>query len=312
MIHKTLTAEQFKGTIDPAADLPSIDTPAPAESNSAADDDDEIPQLEQLIAVHDFEEVAHKKYTQKTFAFYSSAATDLVSHHANLASYRQLMLRPRVLRNVKEVAMPRTILGCASSAPFFVSPTAMAKLAHPEGELAVARGCAEEGIIQIISNNASFPLAEIVAAGRPGQVFFLQLYVNSERRKTEELLREAAGLGIRAVFVTVDAPIPGKREADERIAAGNLVSAVSGAVAKNDKKGGGLGRVMAKYIDSTLTWEDLAWIKEVSGLPVILKGVQTGADARMAMKYGADAIMLSNHGGRSLDTYVYSPLSCAG
>ncbi len=195
MIHKTLTAEQFKGTIDPAADLPSIDTPAPAESNSAADDDDEIPQLEQLIAVHDFEEVAHKKYTQKTFAFYSSAATDLVSHHANLASYRQLMLRPRVLRNVKEVAMPRTILGCASSAPFFVSPTAMAKLAHPEGELAVARGCAEEGIIQIISNNASFPLAEIVAAGRPGQVFFLQLYVNSERRKTEELLREAAGLG---------------------------------------------------------------------------------------------------------------------
>jgi L-lactate dehydrogenase (cytochrome) len=180
----------------------------------------------------------------------------------------------------------------------------MAKLAHPDGELAVARGCGEEDIIHIISNNASFPLGEIVAAGKLGQAFFLQLYVNSERRKTEELLREAAGLGIKAVFVTVDAPIPGKREADERIAAGNLVSAVSGAVAKNDKKGGGLGRVMAQYIDSTLNWEDLAWIKKVSGLPVVLKGVQTGADARMAMEYGVDAIMLSNHGGRSLDTYV--------
>jgi L-lactate dehydrogenase (cytochrome) len=180
----------------------------------------------------------------------------------------------------------------------------MAKLAHPDGELAVARGCAQEGIIHIISNNASYPLAEIVAAGKPGQSFFLQLYVNSERHKTEALLQEAARLGIRAIFVTVDAPIPGKREADERIAAGNLVSAMSGAVAKNDKKGGGLGRVMAKYIDSTLNWEDLAWVKRVSGLPVVLKGVQTGHDARMAIEYGVDAIMLSNHGGRSLDTYV--------
>ncbi|KAJ5251027.1 hypothetical protein N7489_001437 [Penicillium chrysogenum] len=299
MIHKTLTTEQFKGRIEPSPELPSVDTPA---ETSSPPDADEIPQLEQLIAVHDFEEVARKKYTEKTFAFYSSAATDLVSHHANLNSYRQIMLRPRVLRNVKEVKMPRTILGCPSSAPFFVSPTAMAKLAHPDGELAVARGCGEEDIIHIISNNASFPLAEIVAAGKPGQGFFLQLYVNSNRWKTEELLREAAGLGIKAVFVTVDAPIPGKREADERIAAGNLVSAVSGAVARNDKKGGGLGRVMAKYIDSTLNWEDLAWIKKVSGLPIVLKGVQTGADVRMAMEYGVDAVMLSNHGGRSLDT----------
>ncbi|KAL3477610.1 FMN-dependent dehydrogenase-domain-containing protein [Aspergillus californicus] len=298
MIHKTLTSQQFKGMIDPTAQLPSVETlPEP---NTLSED--EIAPLERLISVHDFEEVAKKKYTEKTFAFYSSAATDLVSHHANLNSYRQIMLRPRILRNVKTVEISRTILGCPSSAPFFVSPTAMAKLAHPEGELAVARGCAEEDIVHIISNNASYPLAEIVAAGKPGQSFFLQLYVNSERRKTEDLLREAARLGIKAIFVTVDAPIPGKREADERIAAGNLVSAMSGAVAKNDNKGGGLGRIMAKYIDSTLNWDDLAWIKRVSGLPVVLKGVQTGHDAQRALEYGVDAIMLSNHGGRSLDT----------
>ncbi|KAL4875206.1 FMN-dependent dehydrogenase-domain-containing protein [Aspergillus karnatakaensis] len=299
MIHKTLGNDQFKGVIDPTAELSSVDNLSEA---STLADPDEIPPLEQLIAVHDFEEVARKKYTEKTFAFYSSAATDLVSHHANLESYKQIMLRPRVLRNVKEVEISRKILGYSSSAPFFVSPTAMMKLAHADGELAVARGCAEEDIIHIISNNASYPLAEIVAEGKPGQTFFLQLYVNSERWKTQELLQEAARLGVRAIFVTVDAPIPGKREADERIAAGNLVSGMSGAVAKNDKKGGGLGRVMAKYIDSTLDWNDLAWIKQVSGLPVILKGVQTGADARLAIEYGADAIMLSNHGGRSLDT----------
>ncbi|KAL4967113.1 FMN-dependent dehydrogenase-domain-containing protein [Aspergillus stella-maris] len=303
MIAKTLQGEQCKGTIDPTAELTPIDSISDSGSTIVEDEDENtIPPLETLISVHDFESVAQKKYTQKTFAFYSSAATDLVSHQANLKSYSQIMLRPRVLRNVKEVDTKRSILGCSSSAPFFVSPAAMAKLAHPDGELALARGCAEEDIVQIISNNASFPLAEIVAAGKPGQSFFFQLYVNSERQKTEELLREAASLGIKAIFVTVDAPIPGKREADERISAGNLVSAVSGAVAKNDKKGGGLGRVMAKYIDSTLNWEDLAWIKRVSGLPIVLKGVQTGGDAKLAMKYGVDAIMLSNHGGRSLDT----------
>ena len=109
-------------------------------------------------------------------------------------------------------------------------------------------------------------------------------------------------MGVRAVFVTVDAPIPGKREADERISAGNLSSPVSGAVATNDKKGGGLGRVMAKYIDPTLSWKDLAWIRESASMPIVLKGVQTAADARKAAEYGVEGILLSNHGGRSLDT----------
>jgi L-lactate dehydrogenase (cytochrome) len=141
-----------------------------------------------------------------------------------------------------------------------------------------------------------------VEAGKPGQTFFLQLYVNSERSKTEALLNSARELGVKAIFVTVDAPIPGKREADERIAAQNISSGVSGAVATNDKKGGGLGRLMAKYIDPTLSWKDLAWIKRISGLPLVLKGVQTAADARKAADHGVDAILLSNHGGRSLDT----------
>lgn len=126
--------------------------------------------------------------------------------------------------------------------------------------------------------------------------------MNSERHKTEQLLQHARELGVKAVVVTVDAPVPGKREADERIAAENVAAAISGAVATNDKKGGGLGRVMAKYIDASLNWEDLAWIRRVSGLPVVLKGIQTASDAQKAADYGVEAILLSNHGGRSLDT----------
>ncbi|GAB1729819.1 hypothetical protein NU195Hw_g8789t1 [Hortaea werneckii] len=267
-----------------------------------ATEDVSKPALSSIISVHDFEDVARHSFSEKAFAFYSSAATDLVSHNANLMCQRKLLLRPKVLRNVKDVTTKRSILGSDSSAPFFFSPAAMATLAHEEGELAVARACGNEEIIQMVSSNASYPLADIVHAGKPGQPFFLQLYVNSDRSKTEELLLSAKKLGIKAILLTVDAPVPGKREADERIAAGNVSAAISGAVATNDKRGGGLGRGMGKYIDSTLCWEDLAWIKRVSGLPLVLKGIQTASDARKAVKFGAEGILLSNHGGRSLDT----------
>ena len=321
-IVKSLHENQKLGPIDPES-VP-ISTELSTETANSAPAvllDSNKPSLASLISVHDFEDVARKTYTAKAWAFYSSAATDLVSHQANLLCHRRLMLRPRVLKDVRRTVMKRQILGNDSSAPFFVSPTAMARLAHPEGELALARACGKEGIIQTasseilrccpepiandsqISSNASYPLAEIVAAGRPDQPFFLQLYVNTERHKTEALLREAKSLGnIKAVLVTVDAPVPGKREADERIAAENIVAAISGAAATNDKKGGGLGRVMAKYIDSSLSWKDLAWLKRVSGLPLVLKGVQTAADAVKAVEHGVDGILLSNHGGRSLDT----------
>lgn len=148
-----------------------------------------------------------------------------------------------------------------------------------------------------------------MGSGNRDQPFFLQLYVNSDRPKTEELLQSARTLGIKAILVTVDAPVPGKREADERIAAENVAAAISGAVATNDKKGGGLGRVMAKYIDPSLCWEDLAWIKRVSGLPVVLKGIQTAEDAVKAVEHGVQGIFLSNHGGRSLDTTQPSMLT---
>lgn len=119
--------------------------------------------------------------------------------------------------------------------------------------------------------------------------------------KTEELLHKARDLGIRGIFVVVDASVSGKREADERIAAENVVSAISGAVSSNDKKGGGMGRLMAQYVDKSLIWEDIKWVKDISGLPVVLRGVQSAVDVQMAVKYGCEGVMLSNHGGRSLD-----------
>ena len=108
------------------------------------------PDLLKVISTQDFEDVARNTLTPKAWAFYSSAATDLITHHWNSNMYRRIMLRPRVMRNIAEVNTRRSILGCPSSAPFFVSPAAMARLAHPDGELALARGCASEDLIQVV------------------------------------------------------------------------------------------------------------------------------------------------------------------
>lgn len=154
-----------------------------------------------------------------------------------------------------------------------------------------------------ISSNASYTLKSIINAAPSTHPFFFQLYVNSERQKTVSLLQSAHALGIKAIFVTVDAPVPGKREADEKAAqAVQVQSAISGGASSKDKKGSGFGRLMAQYIDKALTWEDLTWIREAAnGVPIVLKGVQTAEDVKLAMEYGADGVMLSNHGGRSLD-----------
>ena len=116
-------------------------------------------------------------------------------------------------------------------------------------------------------------------------------------------MEQVYSLGIRTIFLTVDAPVAGKREADERVKADETLSTpMSGTKATNDKRGGGLGRVMGQYIDSGLNWDDLTWLKKIWKGKIVLKGVQGHLDARRAVKEGIDGIVLSNHGGRSLDT----------
>ncbi|CAG7562759.1 unnamed protein product [Fusarium equiseti] len=263
-----------------------------------------VPSLDQILSANDFALAAQKALAPKAWAFYSSAATDLVTWTKNRELIRRVMLRPRILRNVSEVKINRRILGLDSKAPFIMCPAAMATLAHPDGELGWSRAAASEGIFEIgqISSNASYSLPSIIGAAPKGHPFFLQLYVNSHRAKTTELLNRARSLGIKAIFVTVDAPVPGKREADERAPQAVVIkSEMSGSESSKDGKGSGLGRLMGQYIDKSLSWDDLEWIRRESSVPIVLKGVQTVEDVKLAVEYGVDGVMLSNHGGRSLD-----------
>jgi len=268
------------------------------------------PPLTSIISTHDFETAARSSLAAKTFAFYDSAATDLVTKSSNRSTFDRILLRPRILRNVTQVSTCSKILGHDVSLPVFVCPAALAKLVHPEGEKAIARACQTEGIIQCISSNASFPLSEILTSmgANSTQPWFFQLYVNKDHAATKKLLREIMALKpakMAGVMITVDSAVPGKREADERLKADeDTVAPNSGGKATNDAKGGGLGRVMGAYIDSGLDWSDLSWIREVVGpdMPLILKGIMSASDAKMAVTAGMQGIVVSNHGGRNLDT----------
>ncbi|KAI9929531.1 hypothetical protein ASPWEDRAFT_156372 [Aspergillus wentii DTO 134E9] len=268
----------------------------------------EKPPLESILNSYDLEKVAAQELSQKTWAFYSSAATDMITRDANKTMFDRIMLRPRILRNVTSVDTRTTILGCDMGLPLFVSPAAMATMVHPDGELAMARGCAKYGVGQCISTNASYTMSDITKCA-PGHPFFFQLYVNKDRSASKALLQQAEECGIKAIFVTVDAPVAGKREADERVPVGNFevpIAPMSAAQATNDSKGGGLGRTMGQYIDASLEWEDLKWLRQSTKLPIVLKGIQTAEDALMAAEAGMDGIIVSNHGGRSLDTSTSS------
>ncbi|KAF3359303.1 hypothetical protein VdG1_02326, partial [Verticillium dahliae VDG1] len=246
--------------------------PAPATSQTK-------PPLDTLISAHDFEAVASTTFSPKAWAFVSSAATDLHTKRRNAEAYASITLRPRVLRQVATVDTSTTMLSHAARLPLFAPPTAMAKLVHPEGEKALGRALKASGMPQT-------------------------LYVDKNRANSERLLRDAQARGVKALVLTVDAPLPGKREADERVRSDeSLASPISGAAAKNDARGGALGRIMGSYIDANVCWDDIAWLRRtVPGLPIVLKGIQTWMDAVRAAEHGVEAIIVSNHGGRSLDT----------
>ncbi|KAI1377243.1 FMN-dependent dehydrogenase-domain-containing protein [Hypoxylon crocopeplum] len=268
------------------------------------------PPLDNLINARDFEVAAEASFTPKAWAFVSSAATDCLTKERNGSMYSDIMLRPRVLRDVRAVDISTSMLGNRIRAPVFCAPTSMGRIFHPEGERELGRGCQRVGVPQCVSTSCSFPLPEVMDAVDeqkdaevPVPVFF-QLYVDKDRRKSEALLRMVRERGVKAIFLTVDAPVIGKREADERVKSDeSLTAPMSGARARNDKKGGALGRLMGNFIDASLAWDDVAWLrKHAPGLPIVLKGIQTAMDAVKAMEVGVDAIYITNHGGRSLDT----------
>ncbi|KAK2593088.1 hypothetical protein QQS21_009218 [Conoideocrella luteorostrata] len=260
---------------------------------------DSKPPLQDIISMYDFEAAARTTFTNKSWAYINGASNDNLTRDANIDVLKKIWLRPAVMRDVKNVTSKTTLFGCNLDLPFFVAPTGSARTAGEEGELALARAAGPSGTIHCISTSSSFPLAEILGA-TPHHAFF-QLYVNHDRGKTEQLLHQITSCGkVKAIFVTADLAVVSKREDDERIKSENAVGGQ--ASPSTDDKGSGLARQTGSYIDPSLSWDDVAWIREHTSLPLVIKGIQRWEDAQTAMRLGCQGIAISNHGGRAADT----------
>lgn len=259
-----------------------------------------------LLNLHEYELAARDRLAQDVYDYYAGGAMDERTVAENVRGWAAIRLRPRVLVDVSRVDTRTTALGTPIAMPVLLAPCGFNMLAHPEGECAVARAATEAGVIQILST-ASTRRMEDVAQAASGQRWF-QLYCYRDRSVTRGLVERAEAAGYAALCLTVDVPVPGRRERDIRnrfdlppgIGWANLEPAGLDTMAPTSE-GSALHKYIASLWDSSLTWEIVPWLRSITRLPVLLKGVLAPEDARLAVEHGAAGIIVSNHGGRQLD-----------
>ena len=260
----------------------------------------------QPINLSEYEALARSRLQPSHWDYYQSGANDEVTLRENREAFQRIRLRPRMLVDVNAIEMHTTVLGSEVSAPILVAPMAYHKLAHREGEIATARGAAAAGTLMCVSTMATTAIEDIAQAAT-GPLWF-QLYVFKDRSISTSLVRRAERAGYRALVLTVDAPIIGQREPDIRNGFGlpphlklenfhgDLANEQAGAPGESS-----LAAYAEAQFDLTLTWEALDWLRSITTLPVVVKGILTAEDAHLAVEHGAAGIVVSNHGGRQLD-----------
>jgi 4-hydroxymandelate oxidase len=239
------------------------------------------------VNVRDYEQLAEAKLDANAQAYFVGGSGDEVTLRDNLAAFERRKLRPRVLVDVSSISTATTVLGTDVALPILIAPLALQRMAHPDGELATARAAARAGTIMCLSTAATARPAEVAAAA-PGTPRWFQVYVFADRRQTEDLIAEAVESDFSALVLTVDTPYLGRRERDLRID----FKVPEHLTVSGDLFGG--------LFDTRLSWRDLEWLAGY-GPPVVVKGILTAEDARLACEHGAAAVVVSNHGGRQLD-----------
>ena len=252
------------------------------------------------VNIADFEALAEQTLDAGVFGYVAGGAGDESTLHRNREAFDRWVLRPRVLVDVGRVASACNVLGTSVAMPVLVAPTAFQRLVHSDGEAATARAAAAVGTVFCHSTLSSLRPAELAAAA-PEAARWFQLYWSSDRGFTHDLVQEAAASGYGAIVLTVDLPLAGRRERDLRTAFAIPpelpLPNVSAKLERPVDSTTGLGAV----VDQTLTWADLDWLRDASPLPLVIKGLLTAEDAELACEHGADAVVVSNHGGRQLD-----------
>lgn len=259
-----------------------------------------------MIDLGDLERRARESLDPAAYDYYAGGADDELTLGDNVAAWQRLRLRPHVLRDVADVVTETTLMGTPAESPILVAPTAYHRMAHDGGEAETARGAAAAGALMVASTLATVAL-EDVAAAAPDSPRWFQLYVRTDRGWSAELISRAVDAGYRALVFTVDLPVVGHRPRDERndftLPEGMQMANIGDEV----PSGGGSGLVAyaQQELDASLTFEDIGWIHEhAAGRPVLVKGILRADDAVRAVEAGADGVIVSNHGGRQLDTAI--------
>jgi 4-hydroxymandelate oxidase len=250
----------------------------------------------------EYEALARQALPRPVFDYYAGGAGDEVTVRENRSAFDQLWLRPRVLVGVGHRNSSVSLLGRMLPAPIIIAPTAFQRMAHPDGELAAARACAAAGLVYVASTVATTRLEEIAAA-TPTPKWF-QLYVYKDRGITRSLVERAEAAGYEALQITADVPVRGRREADFR----NNFTLPPGMGIANLGAAGPADLIPVDderlQFDPDLSWRDIEWFRSITKLPLLVKGVVRGDDADRAISHGAAGVVVSNHGGRQLDTIV--------
>ncbi len=251
--------------------------------------------------VVDYEQLARERLDPGAYGYFAGGAGDERTLRENVAAWSRWQLRPRALVDVSETTTATTVLGTPVSMPLLVAPVAFQRMAHDDGERGMASAAAAAGTIMVLSTLATSTPAEVAAAA-PGAPRWFQVYIFRDPGVTRSLIDQAADAGFLALTLTVDAPRLGRRERDLRtgfqIPADVTVPSFAAAVGE---PAAGSPADMFARMDPSVSWRELEQLCEETHLPVLVKGVLTAEDARLACDHGAAGVVVSNHGGRQLD-----------
>lgn len=259
----------------------------------------------QIAAVTDYESYARERMTDSAWAYLSGGAADEITLRDNLDAFDRLRLQNRVLADLKGGGTGLTLFGSQLDYPIVLAPVAYHRLAHPQGELVSVLGASAIKAPMVVSTQASVALEDIAQAAQTPLWF--QLYLQPQREHTLHLVRRAEAAGYRAIVLTLDAPVNGVRNREQRagfqlppgIDAPNLRGLPTPSMPQAHA---GESALFGKgVLDTAPTWDDLAWLRASTRLPLIVKGITSPLDAQQAIDHGVDGIVVSNHGGRVLD-----------
>lgn len=260
---------------------------------------------ESLISLADYERAAAAVLDEGAHSYLAGGATDETTLRDNLAAWGRLAIRPRMLVGVGQRDPSVELLGRRRPHPVLIAPTAFQRFAHADGEIATARAAAATNTIMCLSTLATTS-ADALAEAVPEAPRWFQLYVFSDRGISRELVQRAADHGYEALVVTVDLPVVGIRDRELRARVGSSAAEQVASAAAAGASGEMTPAAFGALVDPDLTWADIERFVAESPLPVLVKGILTAEDARLAVEHGAAGVIVSNHGGRQLDTVLSS------